>query len=181
MKAMLLTAGLLLAVLLVPRPCAAQDAAAVAKDTTKKVFTEVEKRAIEEYYKKIGGQYPGQARPGGSQAKEADQDQGKGRKAKEKKAKGKKGGKDQEGLPAGLAKKETLPPGLQKHLERNGTLPPGLQKRILPADLEAKLSRTEQGQERVVVDSDVVLIESATGKVLDVLRNVITAPGSVGK
>jgi len=36
------------------------------------------------------------------------------------------------GLPPGLAKKEHLPPGLQKHLARNGQLPPGLQKKIQP-------------------------------------------------
>lgn len=173
MKALLLTAGLLLAVLLAPRPCTAQDAATVAKDTAQRVFTEVEKRAIEEYYKKITGQYPGQVQSAGNQTRESGEDQGKGRKAKEKKAKGKKGGKDQEGLPAGLARKDALPPGLQKHLEKHGTLPPGLQKRTLPADLEAKLPKAEQGQERAVVDSDVVLIESATGKVLDVLRDVI--------
>ena len=30
-------------------------------------------------------------------------------------------------LPPGLAKKDRLPPGLEKQLVRNGTLPPGLQ------------------------------------------------------
>ena len=47
------------------------------------------------------------------------------------------------GLPPGLAKRGgKLPPGLQKHLEKNGTLPPGLQKRLepLPQDLEARLT-----------------------------------------
>ena len=42
------------------------------------------------------------------------------------------------GLPPGLAKRGgKLPPGLQKHLDKNGTLPPGLQKRLepLPHDL----------------------------------------------
>src|SRR5215831_5359969 len=34
------------------------------------------------------------------------------------------------GLPPGLAKKESLPPGLQKQLVRNGQLPPGLEKKI---------------------------------------------------
>src|SRR5215475_5454143 len=33
-------------------------------------------------------------------------------------------------LPPGLAKKDRLPPGLERQLMRNGTLPPGLQKRI---------------------------------------------------
>ena len=37
------------------------------------------------------------------------------------------------GLPPGLAKRGgNLPPGLQKHLQKNGQLPPGLQKRLEP-------------------------------------------------
>ncbi len=39
---------------------------------------------------------------------------------------------DRSGLPPGLAKKDRLPPDLERHLERNGTLPPGLQKRVQP-------------------------------------------------
>ena len=39
-------------------------------------------------------------------------------------------------LPPGLAKKDRLPPGLEKQLVRNGTLPPGLQKRLYPAPAE---------------------------------------------
>src|SRR5262249_15083464 len=39
-------------------------------------------------------------------------------------------------LPPGLAKKDRLPPGLEKQLVRNGTLPPGLQKRLYPAPVE---------------------------------------------
>ncbi len=39
------------------------------------------------------------------------------------------------GLPPGLAKKDRLPPGLQKHLWKRGALPPGLQKKIGPAPM----------------------------------------------
>ncbi len=35
-----------------------------------------------------------------------------------------------EGLPPGLAKREQLPPGLQKHVRERGSLPPGLQKKV---------------------------------------------------
>src|SRR5689334_8900928 len=35
-------------------------------------------------------------------------------------------------LPPGLAKRQSLPPGLQKQLVERGTLPPGLQKRLVP-------------------------------------------------
>jgi len=39
-------------------------------------------------------------------------------------------------LPPGLAKKDRLPPGLEKQLVRRGTLPPGLQKRLQPCPEE---------------------------------------------
>jgi hypothetical protein len=44
-------------------------------------------------------------------------------------------------LPPGLAKRDQLPPGVEKQLVRRGTLPPGLQKRLQPCpeDLERRL------------------------------------------
>ncbi len=39
------------------------------------------------------------------------------------------------GLPPGLAKRDRLPPGLQKHLWKHGSLPPGLQKKIGPVPM----------------------------------------------
>src|SRR5574341_1561384 len=73
------------------------------------IFTPDERKIIKEYYSKEIV----------VQAREAD-DQGKGK------------GKGKKGLPPGLAKRERLPPGLQKQLRRNGTLPPGLQKKLEP-------------------------------------------------
>ncbi|MBT3915897.1 MAG: hypothetical protein HN731_03895 [Rhodospirillaceae bacterium] len=93
--------------------------------------------------------------------------QSKGRSKHNKKGKKK-------GLPPGLAKRDKLPPGLQKQLERNGKLPPGLQKRALPSDLEAKLSPPREGTERVIINQDVVLIEKATNTVLDIIKGVLT-------
>ncbi len=86
-------------------------------------------------------------------------------------ARGEKGGKSKK-MPPGLAKRDSLPPGLQKQLERNGTLPPGLAKRDLPPDLAQRLPERGDGTERAIVDADVVLIETATGVVLDILRGV---------
>lgn len=169
----LLLAGLM-SVLAWPGPVLAQDAVATTKEAVKGVFTETERRVIDEYYRKIAARFPAgnQTSP---QPADDDSD-GKGRKGKkdkeqdkEKKAKGKK---DKADLPPGLAKKDELPPGLQKRLEKNGSLPPGLQKRALPSDLAARLPAPRAGQERVVVDGDVVLVETATGKVLDILRDV---------
>ena len=86
--------------------------------------------------------------------------------AKKKKNQKKKGGKN---MPPGLAKKDELPPGLQKQLEKNGTLPPGLAKRNLPNDLASQLPRRANTQERVVIEEDIVLIEKTTGIILDIL------------
>lgn len=88
-----------------------------------------------------------------------------------------RGGK-QQGLPPGLAKRDTLPPGLQMQLDRGGRLPPGLAKRDLPADLEARLGRPAVGTERVIVDNDVVLIEKGTEIILDIVKDVLTGGGS---
>ena len=64
------------------------------------------------------------------------------------------------------------PPGLAKHLERHGTLPPGLAKRDLPPGLASRLPSTRPGLGRFIVGSDVVLIETATGLILDILEGV---------
>ena len=96
---------------------------------------------------------------------EDEDEKGKG-KGKKKKHKG-------GDLPPGLAKRDSLPPGLAKYLEKHGTLPPGLEVRGLPDALEAQLSDPGPGHKRVVVDDDVLLIETRTGRVLDILSDVI--------
>jgi hypothetical protein len=89
---------------------------------------------------------------------------------------------NQQGLPPGLAKREQLPPGLQRHLERNGTLPPGLQKRIqpLPPQLESQLPKTAPGTKRVVVAGNVILLEERTSKILDIVGDVMGGSGREG-
>ncbi|HEY7679721.1 MAG TPA: hypothetical protein VIC04_04320 [Terriglobia bacterium] len=78
-------------------------------------------------------------------------------------------------LPPGLAKRETLPPGLQKQLIRKGTLPPGLQKKIqpLPIVLERQLVVLPTGYRRVVIAGNVILMEPTTGLIYDIIRDVI--------
>lgn len=125
----------------------AQAGSAEGEDLAAIVFTEIEKRIIEEFFGKDVGQQ-----------------------AEEKESKDK--GKAQE-MPPGLAKRDQLPPGLQRHLEKYGTLPPGLEKRRLPGDLESLLPRARPGTERVIVDDDVFLIQKATGLVLDILLDAI--------
>lgn len=72
------------------------------------------------------------------------------------------------GPPPGLAKRDSLPPGLAKR----DTLPPGLARRDLPNDLERRLSRLPRGTRRSLVGDDIVLIEEATGLVIDILRGL---------
>ena len=80
------------------------------------------------------------------------------------------GGKNKhKSLPSGLAKRGTLPPGLQKQLVRNGTLPPGLEWRSLPADLQVQLPHRPADQRLVILDDRVMLIQAATNLILDVL------------
>jgi hypothetical protein len=87
------------------------------------------------------------------------------------KTKSKKSGKE---LPPGLAKKDRLPPGLEQQLQRNGTLPPGLAKKGLPPDLERQLPPPPDGYERQIVeDAAIVLVHKATGKIADVVTDVV--------
>jgi hypothetical protein len=68
-----------------------------------------------------------------------------------------------------------LPPGLQKHLEKNGKLPPGLQKRLepLPVDLDRRLPGLPDSWERVVLERDVMLIDRRTERILDIIENIV--------
>ena len=86
---------------------------------------------------------------------------------------GKKG--NSKGLPPGLAKRGgNLPPGLQKHLQKNGQLPPGLQKRLepLPVDLDRRLPRLPDYWERLVLERDVILIDRRSNRILDIIEDV---------
>lgn len=101
---------------------------------------------------------------------EASESSGKKNKGKKDKAnKGKKAG----GLPPGLAKREQLPPGLQKQIQRKGTLPPGLQTHPLPVQVERELGQAPKGTKRVVVGTDVILMEIGTKIILDVIKDVL--------
>lgn len=119
------------------------------------LFKEVEKRAIEKFF--------------GKKAAAEIGDEKKHKKKRNKKGKGR--GK---GLPPGLAKRGSLPPGLQKQLERNGTLPPGLARRGLPSELENNLPSIPDTLERVIAGGSVVLLEKATGKILDIIEGVMS-------
>ena len=133
-----------------------------AKEIGDIVFKEVEKRTIEEFF----GKKAEKAAKGGGDKKSKKAKKGKKKKDKKSKGRGK-------GLPPGLAKRDSLPPGVQKRLEKHGTLPPGLAKRDLPAGLKSKLPKPPPGLERIIAGDDVVLLEKATGKIMDVIEGVL--------
>jgi len=76
------------------------------------------------------------------------------------------------GLPPGLAKKDRLPPGLERQLMERGTLPPGLQKKIrpCPVDLERRLPPPPAGYEHTIISGHIVLLNRRTYAVLDVVQ-----------
>jgi len=79
------------------------------------------------------------------------------------------------GLPPGLAKRDRLPPGLEKQLRERGTLPPGLQKRVqpLPFELERQLHLLPTGYRRVVIGGNVILMKDNTAAIYDIIRGAI--------
>ncbi len=118
------------------------------KEIAETVFSEIEKRVIEEFF-------------------------GKPKNTQTSKGKSAKKNKEKKGLPPGLAKKKELPPGLARQLERNGTLPPGLAKRDLPEDLHARLPSRSKTYERIIVGADVLLIRRGTNLILDILKDIV--------
>ena len=118
-------------------------------DVIGQVFSAVEKKVIKDFFGK-------QAADAISGTKKDKKD--KGKKNKNAKNKGKSG---------------ELPPGLQKHIEKYGTLPPGLAKKPLPPGLANRLGSTRSGLERLIVGDDVVLVETATGVVLDIIKHIV--------
>jgi len=81
-------------------------------------------------------------------------------------------GRKRKPLPPGLAKRDRLPPGLEKQLRRNGKLPPGLQGRALPGDLEVRLTSLPAGYARVVIGGSIVLENTNTRVVVDIIQDI---------
>ncbi len=78
-------------------------------------------------------------------------------------------------LPPGLAKRDHLPPGLERQLRKKGALPPGLQKRLqpLPRSLVRLLPRVPHDVVRGAIGPHVVLLELKSSETLDILWNVL--------
>ena len=75
-------------------------------------------------------------------------------------------------MPRGLAKRDRLPPGLEKQVRERGQLPPGLRGRDLPDDLERHLSKIPNSYVRVQVGGDIVLMNKKTRVVVDIIKDI---------
>ena len=75
-------------------------------------------------------------------------------------------------LPPGLAKRDQLPPGLEKQLVVRGHLPPGLQKKIEPAPVELvrELPPPPPDCEHVIIGGHIVLLNRKSFMVVDVMH-----------
>lgn len=65
-----------------------------------------------------------------------------------------------------------LPPGIRKKLARGGAMPPGIAMQVMPDDLYRQLPR-RYGHHYEIVGTDVVLIDTATRVIVDVLTDVL--------
>ena len=75
--------------------------------------------------------------------------------------------------PKGGKGAKSLPPGIEKNLQRGKALPPGIAKQALPTDLSGLLPPPASGYERIVVSGKILLIEIATQVIHDILTDAI--------
>lgn len=74
--------------------------------------------------------------------------------------------------PDSVGKVKELPPGIRKKLARGGAMPPGIAKQALPDGLHRQLPPRD-GEHYEIVGTDVVLVETATRVIVDVLKDVL--------
>ena len=77
-------------------------------------------------------------------------------------------------LPPGLAKRESLPPGLSKQLRERGQLPPGLQKRLtaVPPALGSRLPAMPSHYRRYFAGRDLIYVDNRTNRIVSIIRDV---------
>jgi hypothetical protein len=75
-------------------------------------------------------------------------------------------------LPPGLAKRDRLPPGLERQLVERGQLPPGLQKKIrpVPVELDRRLPPLPPDYRRVIIGGHIVVMNRHTSIVIDIFH-----------
>lgn len=77
-------------------------------------------------------------------------------------------------LPPGLAKRDSLPPGLRNQLRERGTLPPGLQKRLVPVPeaLVTRLPAVPSYYTRYFAGDDFIVVDTRTNRIIAIVRDV---------
>ena len=77
-----------------------------------------------------------------------------------------------EHLPPGLAKRDRLPPGLERQLIVNGTLPPGLRRKMRPCsrELDVMLPPPPPNYVHVFIGGNLVLYNRASFQIADVFH-----------
>ena len=75
-------------------------------------------------------------------------------------------------LPPGLAKRDRLPPGLERQLRVRGTLPPGLRDKVQPVPVEfvERLPPPPPDCEHVFIGGHLVLLNRKTSVVVDIFH-----------
>ena len=78
-------------------------------------------------------------------------------------------------LPPGLAKRQSLPPGLEKQLHERGQLPPGLEKRWVgvPGNLVARMPPMPPYYHRYFAGDDLVVVDTRTNTIAYLIRDVL--------
>jgi hypothetical protein len=77
-------------------------------------------------------------------------------------------------LPPGLAKRESLPPGLRRQLRERGALPPGLQARLMPVPpvLVTRLPPVPPYYQRYFAGDDFIVVDTRTNRIVAIIRDV---------
>ena len=135
------------------------EVASMAKDVGKEVFSDVERRVLEEYMARRG------IEPRDYDEHRSDEDDEQYRKSGKHKDKNK-------AHKHVKARTKGLPPGIEKKLARGGALPPGIAKTRLPNDVEKRLPPVKDGYQRYVSADKVILVEQATGIISDLINDV---------
>lgn len=75
-------------------------------------------------------------------------------------------------LPPGLAKRDRLPPGLERQLVLRGTLPPGLRGKMQPCprEMEAFLPPPPPNHVHVFIGGNLVLVNQANFQIVDIFH-----------
>ena len=78
-------------------------------------------------------------------------------------------------VPPGLAKRQSLPPGLEKQLRERGELPPGLQKKWVgvPGNLSARLPPMPPFYHRYFAGDDLVVVDTRNNTIAYLIRDVL--------